>query len=108
MQRHQFQFRWSVGMVVATLAAVGTTHAQLAFHNDPSQNSFSIKLPAFQQTFTRYFGNQPHGALLQQQQPELHQQQRLQQKPYASTLQQQSNLVENFSLLVKMTASTDL
>ncbi|XP_050099212.1 serum response factor homolog A-like [Anopheles aquasalis] len=96
MQRHEFQFRWLTRMVVAALAIIGTSHAQLAFHNDPSQNSFSIKLPAFQQTFTRYFGNQPHGALLQQQQQqqELHQQQRLQQKPYTSTLQQQSNLYQ--------------
>ncbi|XP_052900209.1 putative uncharacterized protein DDB_G0271606 [Anopheles moucheti] len=51
------------------------SYAQLSFHNDPTQNSFSIKLPAFQQSFTRYFGNQPQGALLQQQQPQQLQQQ---------------------------------
>ncbi|XP_049279233.1 adenylate cyclase, terminal-differentiation specific [Anopheles funestus] len=55
-----------------------SAYAQLSFHNDPSQNSFSIKLPAFQQSFTRYFGNQPQGALLQQQQQQ--QQQPLQQQ----------------------------
>ncbi|XP_053678182.1 probable basic-leucine zipper transcription factor Q [Anopheles nili] len=61
-----WQCRYQV--LVALLALAGGTLGQLSFHNDPSQNSFSIKLPAFQQTFTRYFGNQPHGALLQQQQ----------------------------------------
>ncbi|XP_053668820.1 uncharacterized protein LOC128719219 [Anopheles marshallii] len=50
------------------------SYAQLSFHNDPTQNSFSIKLPAFQQSFTRYFGNQPQGALLQQQPQQLQQQ----------------------------------
>uniref|UniRef100_A0A182N8I1 DUF4794 domain-containing protein n=1 Tax=Anopheles dirus TaxID=7168 RepID=A0A182N8I1_9DIPT len=61
--------------LVALLLLTSATHGQLSFHNDPSQNSFSIKLPAFQQSFTRYFGNQPQGALLQQQQQQQQQQQ---------------------------------
>uniref|UniRef100_A0A182W5Q1 Uncharacterized protein n=1 Tax=Anopheles minimus TaxID=112268 RepID=A0A182W5Q1_9DIPT len=69
-----------VALLMMLLSSVA--YAQLSFHNDPSQNSFSIKLPAFQQSFTRYFGNQPQGALLQQQQ-----QQQLQQQP--QQLQQQ-------------------
>nr|XP_040237752.2 ras-interacting protein RIP3 isoform X1 [Anopheles coluzzii] len=61
--------------LVALLALVAAAAGQLSFHNDPSQNSFSIKLPSFQQSFTRYFGNQPQGALLQQQQQQQQQQQ---------------------------------
>ncbi|XP_058127092.1 putative cyclin-dependent serine/threonine-protein kinase DDB_G0272797/DDB_G0274007 [Anopheles ziemanni] len=67
----------------------GVVLGQLSFHNDPSQNSFSIKLPAFQQTFTRYFGNQPQGALLQQQQ------QQQQQQPFQAQYQQQQQLQQN-------------
>ncbi|XP_050071901.1 putative mediator of RNA polymerase II transcription subunit 26 [Anopheles maculipalpis] len=69
-----------VNLTVVTVLLIvlsSATNAQLSFHNDPSQNSFSIKLPAFQQSFTRYFGNQPQGALLQQQ---LQQPQQLQQQ----------------------------
>ncbi|KAL1375977.1 hypothetical protein pipiens_000665, partial [Culex pipiens pipiens] len=52
--------------LLATLAS-----AQLSFHNDASQNSFQIRTPGFQQSFTRYFnGQQGHLLAAQQQQPQ--------------------------------------
>lgn len=32
-------------------------HAQLSFHTDANTNSFTLKTPGLQQTFTRYYGS---------------------------------------------------
>ena len=48
-------------------ATIMSCYGQLSFHNDANTNSFTVKAPGSQQSFTRYFGGQ-QGALLQQQQ----------------------------------------
>nr|XP_029708052.1 GATA zinc finger domain-containing protein 10-like [Aedes albopictus] len=58
--------------VIAVLLLATVASAQLSFRNDPSQNSFQIQTPGFQQSFTRYFNGQ-QGSLFaaqQQQQPQ--------------------------------------
>nr|XP_029711286.1 putative uncharacterized protein DDB_G0271606 [Aedes albopictus] len=65
---------------VLLLATVAT--AQLSFRNDPSQNSFQIQTPGFQQSFTRYFNGQ-QGSLFAAQQQQQQQQPQQSQPQYA-------------------------
>lgn len=55
-----------LSLLVAVCLLTEICQGQLAFHTDPQTNSFSLKAPGYQQTFTRYFGGQ-QGGLLQQQ-----------------------------------------
>lgn len=60
-------------------------HAQLSLHTDANTNSFTLKTPGLQQSFTRYYG----AAKTQPQQEALQQQQQLQQQPQQEQQQQQ-------------------
>lgn len=57
---------FTIGSLLLLLATVA--NAQLSFHNDPSQNSFQIRTPGFQQSFTRYFNGQQGSLFAAQQQ----------------------------------------
>ncbi|XP_004525104.1 putative uncharacterized protein DDB_G0271606 [Ceratitis capitata] len=72
----------TLGLLIACL--LHASLAQLSFHTDANSNSFTLKTPALQQSFSRVFGGQQQ---LQQQQ--LQQQQRQQVTPsYAQQPQQ--------------------
>ncbi|KAL7743548.1 hypothetical protein ACLKA6_013354 [Drosophila palustris] len=53
---------------VLTLCLLHVCRAQLSFHTDANTNSFTLKTPGLQQSFTRYYGAAKQQ---QQQQPEL-------------------------------------
>ncbi|KAH8235895.1 hypothetical protein KR032_010346 [Drosophila birchii] len=83
--------------------------AQLSIHTDSNTNSFSLKAPGLQQTFTRYYGGartqpqeaepqpQQEQALVQQQQQQ-QQQQQLQQQQLLQQQQQQEQLYNQYRL----------
>lgn len=50
-------------MLLQSIILTLTTHsiyalAQLTFQTDPYRNTFTLKTPSLQQTFTRYYGGQ--------------------------------------------------
>lgn len=45
-----------------SLSSVLLTSAQLTYHLDAQQNSYTLQTPNSQQTFTRYFGGSGNGA----------------------------------------------
>lgn len=66
-RRHSSSGRMAFSSVAVVLCCLAVAaEAQLAFHTDANTNSFTLKTPGLQQSFTRYFGGQ--GANLQQQQ----------------------------------------
>lgn len=65
-----------------------STNGQLAYHTDANTNSFTLKTPGLQQSFTRYFGGQG-GNLQQQQQQQLQQQAQPQPQQYQQPQQVQ-------------------
>lgn len=80
-------------MLLQSIILTLTTHsiyalAQLTFQTDPYRNTYTLKTPSLQQTFTRYYGGQQQvnglptvGRLHQQQQQQsLNIQQQLQQE----------------------------
>ncbi|TDG40945.1 hypothetical protein AWZ03_012628 [Drosophila navojoa] len=76
-------FSHSGGLLTLCLALFSglqsVCHAQLSFHTDANTNSFTLKTPSLQQSFTRYYGSakqqeQPQAALQQQQQQQQQQQ----------------------------------
>ncbi|KAH8250611.1 hypothetical protein KR038_002252 [Drosophila bunnanda] len=79
--------------------------AQLSIHTDSNTNSFSLKAPGLQQTFTRYYGaarTQPQEAQEQPQQEQalvLQQQQQQQQQALLQQQQQQQDQLYRFSRL---------
>lgn len=64
-----------IAVVCFMMAAivVSTTNAQSSYHSDAFRNSFTVKVPGSQQTFTRFFGGQPGAVHQQQQQQAQHQ-----------------------------------
>lgn len=73
-------------MLLQSIILTLTTHAiyasaQLTFQTDPYRNTFTLKTPSLQQTFTRYYGGQqqvnglPTVGRLQQQSLNVQQQQ---------------------------------
>lgn len=64
--------------LLAIVCLINSCSAQLTYHADANTNSFSLKTPGLQQSFTRFYG----GA---QQQPQ--QQQQLQQQQAAQPVQ---------------------
>lgn len=68
--------------LVCLLLLVGACHAQLSLHTDANTNSFTLKTPGLQQSFTRYYGGaktQQQLQLQQQQVPQPEEQQQQQQ-----------------------------
>lgn len=79
--------------VALTLAALmlasqqDVCRAQLSFHTDANTNSFSLKTPSLQQTFTRYYGGartQPTQEAQEQQQEQVPVQQQQEQEQVVS------------------------
>lgn len=80
-------------MLLQSIILTLTTHsiyalAQLTFQTDPYRNTFTLKTPSLQQTFTRYYGGQqqvnglPTRLHQQQQQQSLNIQQQQQDQPH--------------------------
>ncbi|KAM8721383.1 hypothetical protein ACLKA7_007281 [Drosophila subpalustris] len=69
---------------VLTLCLLHVCRAQLSFHTDANSNSFTLKTPGLQQSFTRYYG-----AAKQQQPPQQQQQPELPQTQLQSADEQQ-------------------
>lgn len=85
-------------MLLQSIILTFTTHsiyalAQLTFQTDPYRNTFTLKTPSLQQTFTRYYGGQQQvnglptvGRLHHQQQQSLNIQQQQEQPHQVRTL----------------------
>lgn len=66
--------------LVCLLLLVGACHAQLSLHTDANTNSFTLKTPGLQQSFTRYYGGAKTQTQLQQQQQQVAQPEEQQQQ----------------------------
>lgn len=103
-------------MLLQSIILTLTTHsiyalAQLTFQTDPYRNTFTLKTPSLQQTFTRYYGGQQQVTglptrLHQQQSLNVQQQQQQEQAHQVRTLIKinllTSYVKKNFSYVCKI------
>ncbi|EDW56023.1 GM22816 [Drosophila sechellia] len=72
---------FAVALTMAALVLAGqqeVCRAQVSIHTDANTNSYSLKTPGVQQTFTRYYGGAPKNQQVEQ--PQLQQEQQEQQE----------------------------
>ncbi|EDX18293.1 GD15636 [Drosophila simulans] len=65
---------FAVALTLAALVLAGqqeVCRAQVSIHTDANSNSYSLKTPGVQQTFTRYYGGAPKNQQVEQPQPQL-------------------------------------
>jgi len=80
---------FAVALTIAALVLAGqqeVCRAQVSIHTDANTNSYSLKTPGLQQTFTRYYGGTPK-TTQQVEQPQQPQQQELEQEQVVSFVQ---------------------
>uniref|UniRef100_A0A0K8U8K6 Uncharacterized protein n=1 Tax=Bactrocera latifrons TaxID=174628 RepID=A0A0K8U8K6_BACLA len=82
----------TLGLVVACL--LHASSAQLSYHTDSNSNSFTLKTPALQQSFSRVFGGQQQQQQRQQASPVAQQLQQFGQPLSQPQLQQQQQYVQ--------------